>query len=337
MTPPAATPRPEEPSGPRTLLHVLQVPALVVLPMFGSLGREWLGSSGWVSVLYLFYAAVPMFALQLAVLVLTVLRARRVGRQQVGRLTAWPMAVYMLGAVIGPLGAADATDQPGTVPSVLENSFGVAPRVATVLLVLGSAATVIGGIAMLVTASLDLRAAPRRNGPAPVVEGAGLPGGPVGQAGPLRGPLDVVGGASGSIERADVPTGTIDRADPAGSTRAATSAVPMTPGPQAAGASSSAPRPAGVPAPEARPLRDQPLRAQPLRAQPLQARPAQAPTSAGPEGGTGSAPGAGPGAGTGRSEPGHPDQPSTGSGTTGPRAPGTARPVTGPTLSLIHI
>lgn len=320
MTTTAARTWPEEPSGPRTLLHVMQFPALVILPLFGSFGREWLGSSGWISVLYLFYAAVPMLVLQLVVLVLTMVRARRVGRQQVGPLTAWPMAVYVLGAVLGPLGAADATDQPGTVPSVLESSFGVAPQVATVFFVMGSAATVIGGIAMLVTASLDLRAAPRRGGARQGSGRVAQPGGPVGHAGPLSGPLDVAGGTSGSIERADAPTGTIDRADPAGV------------------------HPPGAPSSRAQPLRAQPLQAQPLRAQPLQARPAQAPTSGGSDAGTRSAPGtahradaADPAPGTvptpdprtGR--PRTPRAPATGPRPVPPLGPSTA-PVTDPAL-----
>ena len=307
MTTTAASPGPEEPSGPRTLLHVMQFPALVVLPLFGSFGREWLGSSGWVSVLYLFYAAVPMFLLQLVVLVLTMLRARRVGRQQVGPLTAWPMALYVVGAVLGPLAVADATDQPGTVPSVLENSLGLPPQVSTVLFVLGSAATVIGGVAMLVTASMELRAAPRRGGAAQAVDRVAQPGGPVGHSGPLSGPLVVASGTSGSIERADVPTGTIDRADPAGNTRAATPTGPPDPGAQA---------------PVAQPLRAQPLQARPLQAQPLQARPTRPPTPAGPDTGPGPAPGTGAGAGTRRPEPHRPHQRPTGSRAAGPRVPG---------------
>lgn len=312
MTTTPASPWPEEPSGPRTLLHVMQFPALVILPLFGSFGREWLGSTGWVSVLYLFYAAVPMFILQLVVLVLTMLRARRVGRQQVGRRTAWPMAVYVLGAVFGPLGARDATDQPDPVPSVLETSFGVAPQVATVFFVLGSAATVIGAIAMLVTASMDLRAAPRRGEVGQGVARVAQPGGPVGHSGALPGPLEVSDGTSGSIERADVPTGTIDRADPAGGTRPTTSSGLQQP---------------GAPSSRARPLRAQPLQAQPLQAQPLQARPAQATASGGLDAGTRLAPGTAQQAGPADPAPGSiptPD-PRTGRPVT-PRAPATRPP-----------
>ncbi|MDN6795045.1 MAG: hypothetical protein L0L69_08345, partial [Propionibacterium sp.] len=259
-TPPGA----EHRSGLRSFLYVAQFPALVILPLFGSLGRAMLGSSGWMGVIHLFFVAVPMFVLQLVVLVLTVVRARRVSRHEVGRLSSWPMLAYGLGAILGPLGMSDATDQPGTVPSVL-GSTGLPESVATALFAVGSIVMIIAGVVMVVTAIIDLRRAPR---PSEVHEG-----------GPLQ-------GAQGLSEAAPL---VIDRADPASSSAVAQppTAAPVqnwAPGAEG-GATSKASAPvAGSAEPgdlgagslEARPLEARPLEARPLEARPLEARPLEA-------------------------------------------------------------
>lgn len=97
-----------------------QIPLLVLMPLQPTLGRALLGVGGWMTVLLLLRATGPLLIYQIVLLVLTATLGRsKVGHRTFLPVTAITFLAYLVCFYLATLALPDASDAPGTIPSVL--------------------------------------------------------------------------------------------------------------------------------------------------------------------------------------------------------------------------